>query len=244
VRAGLARLQLITAPQACADGAGTCLGSPARASADARGVKLSGGLGTGAGLAEDLLLEWENGLQGDQLGWGRLTRDDLDTVLAVHRRASDLTRRTPYVALRRAAPLAGFILAALVGEETPAGTPKIDASRRLIVLVGHDTNLANLAGVFGLDWSLAGQPDPTAPGTALAFERWREVATGRAVLRLRVVYAPADRVRSLLNPLTRTTIPDGGDCDGGAAQCPIEPWARAVRARVAAACPAALAPRR
>jgi 4-phytase/acid phosphatase len=243
-QAGLQRLQQILAPEACAGGAGTCLAGPAAASADARGVKLSGGLGVGASLAEDLLLEWENGLAGGDLGGGRLSRADLDPVMAVHNRASDLTRRTPYVALRRAGPLAGFLLAALAGEETPAGTPRVVASRRLIVLVGHDTNLDNLAGAFGLGWTLQGQPDPTAPGTALAFERWREAATGRAVLRLRVLYAPADRVRDLADPLTQVAIPAGGDCGGAGAQCRLEPWAHAARSRVAAACPAALAPRR
>lgn len=244
VRSGLARLQQITAPQACSGGAGLCLSKPAQAGAEARGAKLSGGLGAGAGLAEDLLLEWENGLGGDQLGWGRLVRADLDSVMVVHRRSSDLTRRTPYIALRRAGPLAGFILAALDGATAPTGAPKLEASHRLIVLVGHDTNLANLEGVFGLDWDLPGQPDPTAPGTALAFERWRDVATGRALLRLRVIYQGADAVRELHEPLTRDLELAGCGGGGVGGACRLEPWASAARARLAAACPAALGPPR
>jgi 4-phytase/acid phosphatase len=244
VRSGLARLQQILAPNACAGGAGTCLDAPAKASADPSGAKLSGGLGAGAGLAEDLLLEWENGLSGDQLGAGRLTRPDLDTVMAVHRRASELTRRTPYIALRRGGPLAAFILAALEEGDTPAGTPRLKAARKLVVLVGHDTNLSNLAGVFGLDWTLPDQPDVTAPGTALAFERWREVGTGRAVARLRVIYEDADAVRALRAPLARTATLQAGDCGGSSARCALEPWASRAKARIAAACPAALATRR
>jgi len=39
----------------------------------------------------------------------------------------------------------------------------------VVVLVGHDTNLANVAGVLGLDWHDPKRPDDYPPGGALLF---------------------------------------------------------------------------
>jgi 4-phytase/acid phosphatase len=199
--AGLARLQAILAPQGCAGGPGACFSGPSTLSADpSGGVKLSGPLGTGASLAENILLEYENALPADQVGWGRATVADLPALMAVHNRASDLTRATPYLAVRRGGPLARLI-AGLLTDADPAPAPT--DGKRLVVLVGHDTNLSNLAGAFGLSWSLPDQPDPTAPGTALAFERWRNPVTGAEEVRVRVFYQTPDQTRGLsgaLNP--------------------------------------------
>lgn len=234
--AAVSRLQDIVAPRACAGGPGVCLKGPNDARADSKGVKLTGPLATAASLAEDLLLEYENGLDGGDLGWARLRRADLDVVLAAHRRASDLTRRTPYIALRRAAPLAELIV------ETISKPPVAALEPRLVVLVGHDTNLSNLAGVFNLDWTLPDQPDVTAPGTALAFERWRDLGTGVIDVRIRVLYQDADAVRTLNGASIRTveTIPDGCVRNGG--RCALQPWREWAIGALKAACPSASPP--
>jgi 4-phytase/acid phosphatase len=230
-RAALDRLQAITAPRACAGGPGVCLRGEDKISGDRKGVKLTGPLGVGAGIAEDLLLEYENGLPEAGVGWGRAGRADLDVVLAAHVRASALTRRTPYIARRRAAPLARFLLAALGEGQAPAGSPSLDPAAKLIVLVGHDTNLSNLAGVFDLGWSLPGQPDATAPGTGLAFERWRDRDSGAVTLTLRIVYQDPDQVRRLqATPAHWLDLGVGGT--------PLRPLAARIGADLAAACPA------
>lgn len=226
-RAALARLQAIAAPEACKGGAGVCLEGQDQASADERGIKLKGPLATGGEIAEDLLLEYENGLPAGSTGWGRMSRADLDVVMAAHARSADLTRRTSYVALRRGAPLARVILDLL--DDRKLETPELSAlaGRRMVVLVGHDTNLSNLAGVFGLDWSLPGQPDPTAPGTMLAFEEWRGPAG--VELRIRLIYQDPDQVRGL----------NGGPAhviEAHAAQA-LPEVSRQVRASLAEACP-------
>jgi len=44
---------------------------------------------------------------------------------------------------------------------------------RLIVIVGHDTNITNIAGMLDLFWLIPGyQRDDTPPGGALVFELW------------------------------------------------------------------------
>ena len=234
VLAGLVRLQQIVAPGACAGGAGQCLSGPSGLAQGGREVKLTGPVAVGATLAETLLLEYENDLPPAQLGWGRLSAADLATVMAVHDRDADLTRATPYIAVRRAGPLAREILAVLSAEAAPAGAWAID--RKLIVFVGHDTNLSNLAGAFGLTWSLPGQPDATAPGVALAFERWRDPATNEVSVRVRLFYQTPDQVRNLSADLAGPVSVTPTDCpaDGGA--CSLARLAEAVNARLPADC--------
>src|ERR1700749_3846155 len=41
---------------------------------------------------------------------------------------------------------------------------------KLLILVGHDTNLANIAGTLNLNWLINGRRDDTPPGGALVFE--------------------------------------------------------------------------
>jgi 4-phytase/acid phosphatase len=233
--AATARLQAILAPKACAGGAGACLAGLSKLSADERGVKISGPLATAATVSEDLLLEYENGLPMDQVGWGRLAAGDLDGVLAAQARSSDLTRATPYIGVRRGGLLARFILAALTDQPTAPGAPGVRADQRLIILVGHDTNLSNIAGAFGLSWTLPGQPDPTAPGTALAFERWRDPATGQALLRVRVFYQTPDQVRGLEPAASPPVVVSPGSCPVGGT-CRLEDVAATMQARLPAQC--------
>ena len=49
---------------------------------------------------------------------------------------------------------------------------------RLFILVGHDTNLANIAGALDLNWLIDGRRDDTPPGGALVFELWKSRSTG------------------------------------------------------------------
>ena len=42
---------------------------------------------------------------------------------------------------------------------------------RVLIVVGHDTNISNIAGLLGISWLLDGYPpDDTPPGGALVFE--------------------------------------------------------------------------
>ncbi len=68
---------------------------------------------------------------------------------------------------------------------------------KLLAFAGHDDNLSNMAGVFGADWTLPGQPDDTAPATAFALERRRDTATGAVTVSLRIFYAQLEGMRRL-----------------------------------------------
>jgi 4-phytase/acid phosphatase len=101
-----------------------------------------------------------------------------------------------------------------------------------MVFVGHDTNLSNMAGLFGLDWALPGEPDPTGPSVTLALELWRNPVSGERRVRPVVYYQTLDSLRSLKpTPISRLGLrfaacPDAEDC-------PLQVLTKAVEARLA-----------
>ena len=89
----------------------------------------------------------------------------------------------------------------------------------MIVLVGHDTNLANIGGMLGLHWRLPTYlPDETPPAGAMAFELLRETASGHYFVRLAYYAQTLDQMRratrlGLANPPDRAAIAFPGCAD-------------------------------
>jgi 4-phytase/acid phosphatase len=137
---------------------------------------ITGSLNTASTLAEDLLLEYTNGMSGSDLGWGRLTESNLRQVMALHTAYADLARRTAYGARIRGSNLLSHLLNSL--QQATSGSPVAGAignpGDTVLFLVGHDANLSNFSGMLNLGWLLPGyQRDDTPPGGALVFELWR-----------------------------------------------------------------------
>jgi 4-phytase/acid phosphatase len=123
-----------------------------------RPPKLTGPIAEGASGAEDFLLEYLDGKPMDEVAWGRATPARLAALLALHPLAYEITARPPAIARATAAPLARRILADLTTGPTVS------------VLVGHDTNQAELAGLLTLHWHLGGYPaDDPPPGGGIVF---------------------------------------------------------------------------
>jgi len=164
----------------------------------------AGPFATASSLSEDLLLEYTNGMQGSDLGWGRLTKENLIQVLELHKLYADLTRRTPYLARARGSNLLAHILRSLEQAESGERIPGAlgNPGDAVLVLSGHDTNLSNLSGMLGLSWSLPGyQPDDTPPGGALIFSLWRGGDARGYSVRVQFVAQSPDQLRNL-EPLT------------------------------------------
>ena len=204
-----------------------------------RTVELTGPFATGSTFSENLLLEYTNGLEGASLGWGRLTRENLNRALEIHAVYADLMRRTPYLARARGSNLLAHVLLSL--EQAESGKSTAGALGRpgdvLLVLAGHDTNLSNLSGMLGLSWKLPGyQPDDTPPGGALIFSLWRDSGTGQFSVKLRYLAQTLDQMRNA-SPLSVAAPPASQDvsmpgCDAaqGDEGCPWE-TARVVMQR-------------
>jgi len=154
--------------------------------------KIEGPLSTAATLSENLLLEYAQGMPDKDVGWGRAASPaKIAAVMPLHEMESDLTRATPLLAARNASRLAQFIAEFLARRE---GEPEGLRKTRFILLLGHDTNLSNIAGMLGISWHLPDEPDSTGPGTALAFEVWKEGA--RQTVRVVVLYQTLEQLRS------------------------------------------------
>ena len=161
------------------------------------GPDLNGALGVASTAGQSLLLEYVEGKPMAEVGWGRVAKADVTSVLKFHTTKFYYEARTPYVAERAAAPIARRILAALGGD---AGTGK------LTVLVGHDTNIAQLGGMLDLHWKVGEYPaDDPPPGGALGFELLRAAKGGQFV---RAFYQAQtmDQLRNL-TPLTAKAPP-------------------------------------
>jgi 4-phytase / acid phosphatase len=163
-------------------------------------LKLTGPLKVGASLAENLLLEYADGLPSDEVGWGRAASPQrLQQILPLHVRYADLMRRTPAIAASGGTPLAHLMLLFL--EERPVAgaftaAPPVPPSARLVILAGHDTNLSNVGSILGLGWILPDEPDSTAPDTTLALELWRNTRNGRRYVRAVVLYQTLAELRA------------------------------------------------
>jgi 4-phytase / acid phosphatase len=138
---------------------------------------LRGPLRIGSTLSEDLQLEYANGMEGKDLGWGRLDARKLLEVMRLHAAYADLARQTPYLARLQGSNLLSHILRSM--EQAVKGSSVAGsiggAGDRLLILVGHDSNISQLAGMLGISWLLDGyQPNDTPPGSALVFELWQQ----------------------------------------------------------------------
>jgi 4-phytase/acid phosphatase len=149
-------------------------------------AEMRGPLATAVSLAEDFLLEYTNGMQGDDLGWGRLTESNLREMMMLHTAYTDLMWRAPQIGRTLASNLLSAVAKAM--EQAVAGKAVPGAigrpGDRMVVIVGHDANLSNIAGTLDLAWLLPGyQPNDTPPGGALVFELWRQPAGGEYSVR-------------------------------------------------------------
>jgi 4-phytase/acid phosphatase len=139
-------------------------------------VDIGGSLLAAEECIDSLILEYTDGKPEKDVGWGRVDEKTMTSLLTLHELFFDLVARTFYPAQAGASNLASHILDTL---EQAAGTDPVPGAigppgERVVVVVGHDSNLAQLGGLLGLHWCIPGtQPDPTLPGSALLFELWK-----------------------------------------------------------------------
>jgi 4-phytase/acid phosphatase len=177
--------------------------------ATGKSVKVNEQLSLASTLSENLSLEYAEGMQGKDLGWGRLDVDTLLRVLELHAVYADLTRRTFYLAQARGSNLLDHVLQSMEqaasGKAVPGALGPQGAA--VLILSGHDTNLSNLSGMLGLSWHLPGyQPDDTPPGGALIFSLWQQPETGQYFVRTQYVAQTLQQMRSA-TPLTMAAPP-------------------------------------
>lgn len=153
-------------------------------SSDGKNIRLVGGLSIASSLAEIFLLEYGNWPGGDA-GWGQVNATTLGQILPLHARIFDIVNRAPVVSWARGSSLLREMTAALLGRHYDSRCN--DA--KLVVFVGHDTNLANLGSLLNITWQASGYPlNGIPPGGALFLELWEK--NGKRQVRARFYAQP------------------------------------------------------
>lgn len=169
-------------------------------------AELRGPLYIASTLSENLLLEYTEGMPDP--GWGCVHHDELETLMQLHTAAVDFTQRTPVIARAQAANLLDTISRSM--EQAATGKPVAGAKGApadlALFLIGHDTNIENIAGALNLTWIIDGRRDDTPPGGALIFELWQERSTQQYSVRVFYTAQTIDQMRAG-TPLTSERPP-------------------------------------
>jgi 4-phytase / acid phosphatase len=139
-------------------------------------MTVSGPLQAAEHATDSFILQYTDGKPAAEVGWGQVDGRVITDLLSLHEFYFDLVCRTRYIAQVEGSNLASHIIDTL--EQAALGQPVPGAlgpaGERVVVLAGHDGNIANIGGLLGLDWWVPGtQLNPMLPGGALVFELWR-----------------------------------------------------------------------
>jgi 4-phytase/acid phosphatase len=199
-------------------------------------VDLRSPLGTAATISENLLLEYTEGMP--EVGWGKVDAQKLRDLMQIHTANSDLERRTLYLARAHASNLLSHILDSMqqaVTQQPVAGALNAPAAK-VLILVGHDTNLTNMSGTLDLSWITDGRRDDTPPGGAIVFELWQQRASMKFLVRTYYTAQSLDQMRNATS-LTMTAPPDRAavfvpGCSGSDGTCPWFDFLSTVRSAI------------
>jgi 4-phytase / acid phosphatase len=243
----LKTVQAVLCPPGLSSSGGACglaAEAPAIVAAADGGVAMKGPIAIAAMASEIFLLESAEGMPADQVAWGRLQGDAaLQDVLKTHRLYLDLMEKTRPIARQKGSNILAQIVTSLQdGHKFPGALP-VAQPVRFGVLIGRDTNIANVAGLLNLGWNLPGyQANEVPPGSALAFELLRDVGTGQRYVRLAYFAQTPEQMRQAtrldLNHLPGMTAVDLPACSAQARNnaCPVERFVEIARAAIDPGC--------
>ncbi|MGE9985273.1 histidine-type phosphatase [Desulfovibrio sp. SGI.169] len=183
-------------------------------SPEGRSVGLAGGLGIASSLAEIFLLEYGQ-WPGSAAAWGQVDGATLRQTQPVHSRIFDVVNRAPLVAWARGSSLLTEMTAALTGTHYDQ---RLNAAS-LVVFVGHDTNIANLGALLGVNWQAGGYPPNDIPPAGVLFlELWGR--GDRREVRVRFYAQPPEALHAPFAEETRPLAPSGRGDATSPAQSP------------------------
>lgn len=161
-------------------------------------VELRSPLGTASTMAENFLLEYTEGMDAAQVGWGRVDANKVRELIQLHSASVDVINHAKYITQVQSSNLLKHILDSM--EQAASGKAVAGAlskpDDRMLLLVGHDTNLENISGALGLSWIIDGRRDDTPPGGALILELWKDTTTGDYSVRTSYTAQTLDQMRS------------------------------------------------
>lgn len=210
-------------------------------SKDGGNVDFKGPLNIGATMAQVFLLEYLEGMPHDRRAWGQAKdRSDIVALSAIRLLKYRYMEGVPYIAQHGASNIARQITIAL---EQGAGIANADSDQgpppaKLVLFVGSDTQIAELATLLGTGWTARDYlDDETPPGGGLSFELLHDAAGKRYVRALFIAQTP-DQIRNASglddgNPPIRTdVVPAFCRSVMVAGACPVEIFAAGLRGQI------------
>jgi 4-phytase/acid phosphatase len=208
-------------------------GTPSAVTLVPRNPRIESSVALGADFAENLLLQYVEGMPLEQIGWGRVSRPTLDRLMEMNTRYHDFILRTPYYAQQAAGPLAKHISDIISGSNTKNKNPEY--GRRFFFLSAHDANLTWMGGLLRIDWLVSDETfNATPPGSALVFELHHNKQTNADTVRVLFIAQKLDQIRNLTSltgeekpSISPVYIPN---CSGGAPDyaCSLKDFAPVV----------------
>ncbi len=175
-------------------------------------AELRGPLSTASTLTENILFEYTEGMDASDVGWGCVNGANLRNLIDLHTAASDISQRPEPIARIQASNLLHQIVLSLsqAATQKPVAGAISCVNDRALFLIGHDTNIASIAGALGLHWIADGRADDIPPGGALVFELWQS-ADGKNSVRVFYTTQTLEQMRAATvltskNPPVRVPI--------------------------------------
>jgi 4-phytase/acid phosphatase len=159
-----------------------------------------GGLNSMVTAADPFVMQYADGHTNTDVGWGRLTLDELSQQTRINTLQISIAMRQPYLARVQSSSAASHILRsmnqAISGE--PLGGAFGDPQSQVLVIISSDYYLSGLAGLLDAHWLLPGyQPDFCPPGGALVFELRQVKTNGQYLVRVFYTAQTFDQLRNL-----------------------------------------------
>jgi 4-phytase/acid phosphatase len=202
-------------------------------------AELRGPLSTASTLTENLLLEYTENMDVTNVGWGCVNGANLRALMDLHTAASEFSQRPKPIAHAQASNLLHEILLSLSQAATrkPVAGAISRVNDRVLFLIGHDTNIASIAGLLDLNWIVDGRRDDTPPGGALVFELWQPATGGEDFVRVYYTTQTLEQMRTATvltsqNPPVRVPVFIPA-CSRADSSCSLPDFERALQSLTA-----------
>lgn len=156
-----------------------------------------GPLRVGTSIADAFILQYYEGTPINQIAWGRIKDEkQLADLVSIKEYYNSVVFGAPVVAKEVSANLVRA-LAGAFGAQQP----------KFSFLVGHDSNVASLFAALEVKpYHLPHQLETTPIGGKVVFQRWRDPANNKALLKIEYVYQSSEQIAALA-PLNRANPP-------------------------------------
>lgn len=156
-----------------------------------RTINLRGAMGIKATLIQNWLLEsaeWPD----RNPGWGLITPDKLAELLVARSAIFNFLNRVDGYSRDRGSAILNDIAGSILSTHYDS---KVNEAK-LVMYMGHDTNMAHISELLGLEWNLEGWAyNDIPPGSFLQFTLW-EKPSGQEVVTAELIAQPLEVMRS------------------------------------------------